>query len=330
MENSSLLCEENVASLGDEESFDAKEDDDEYIKLLFDKEINGNGLLVQNQEEESVFVNTGNWIKEARLEAIQYILNNQETFGFEIQTAYLAITYLSIFLSRRLVEGGKSWALRLLAVACLSLAAKMEEQKVPNLSDFPRRDYFDSKLIKKMELLVLDTLDWKMAIITPFAFTNYFISKFCPNSLMDIQSRVIEVILSAVRVVLIFDCLNLITEEKTMHYRPSVIAAAATLLMMNKTLNREALQLKINTTLSSSSGGCNLKIEDVFLLHNQMKEMDIMEKYKLTNSDYTAAADANAAIIMENSSVSSASAKRKSLTFNDQNSEFPDNKKRPC
>lgn len=63
-----------------------------------------------------------------------------------------------------------------------------------------------------------------------------------------------------------------------------------------------------------------------------MKEMDIMEKYKLTNSDYTAAAaaDANAAIIMENSSVSSASAKRKSLTFNDQNSEFPDNKKRPC
>jgi len=71
----------------------------------------------------------------------------------------------------------------LLSIACLSLAAKMEECNVPGLSEFKLDDYsFEGKVIQKMELLVLSTLEWKMGIITPFDFLSYFITKFCKES----------------------------------------------------------------------------------------------------------------------------------------------------
>lgn len=80
------------------------------------------------------------------------------------------------------VQSEKCWAFRLLSVACLSLAAKMEECDVPSLSEFPSQDFnFESKVIQRMELLVLSTLDWKMNFTTPFAFLPYFISKFSNN-----------------------------------------------------------------------------------------------------------------------------------------------------
>lgn len=77
----------------------------------------------------------------------------------------------------------KYWAIRLLSVACLSLAAKMEECNVPALSEFQLQDYsFESKVIQRMELLVLSTLEWNMNFITPLAFLPYFIKKFCNKS----------------------------------------------------------------------------------------------------------------------------------------------------
>ena len=77
----------------------------------------------------------------------------------------------------------KHWAIRLLSVACLSLAAKMEDRKTPALTDFPTDEYnFGSSSIQKMELLVLTILDWRMHSITPFDFIHCFISCFCTES----------------------------------------------------------------------------------------------------------------------------------------------------
>ena len=64
-------------------------------------------------------------------------------------------------------------------MACLSIAAKMEECNVPLLADFPMEDYnFESKTIQRMEFLVLNTLEWQVNFITPFRYLHYFISKF--------------------------------------------------------------------------------------------------------------------------------------------------------
>jgi len=64
------------------------------------------------------------------------------------------------------------WAARLLAVACVSLAAKMEEYRAPALSEFRADDEYDFSCasIRRMELLVLSTLGWRMGGVTPFDY----------------------------------------------------------------------------------------------------------------------------------------------------------------
>ncbi|KVH99449.1 Cyclin-like protein [Cynara cardunculus var. scolymus] len=102
---------------------------------------------------------------------------------FRFRTAYLSVTYIDRFLSKGLINSDKHWAIRLLSVACLSLAAKMEESNAPALTEFPTDEYtFDSSVIQRMELLVLTTLDWRMHSITPFDFIRCFISCFCTES----------------------------------------------------------------------------------------------------------------------------------------------------
>nr|XP_027093004.1 cyclin-D5-1-like [Coffea arabica] len=324
---SSLLCREeseNVlndggGTIGDYMSNAGKEeeedddDDAEYVEMLLREEISGNGPVLQ--EQECAYIS--NWIKEARLDAIQYILSTNASFGFKIQTAFLAVTYLDKFLSRRLIEGEKYWAIRLLAIACLSLAAKMEECRVPLLSEFPGEDYnFEGKVIRRMEILILDTLEWRMAIATPYTFTPYFVSKLCKNNqLRDAVSRVIEIIPVAIR------------NANLIHDRPSTIAAAATLWMLDQRLSRESLELKINAL--SSSGF--LKIEDIISFYNQMKELDTSSSIRsppLTPIQLRRTSND----VLENSSIASSglSAKRKSLTFTDegdQNVKMPDSKR---
>lgn len=93
------------------------------------------------------------------------------------------------------------WAIRLLSVACLSLAAKMEECRVPALSEYHIDECnFQGSVIQRMELLVLHTLDWKMNAVTPFAYLHYFMRKFCSeSSSKELLSKAIELILAVVK-----------------------------------------------------------------------------------------------------------------------------------
>ena len=65
----------------------------------------------------------------------------------------------------------------------MSLAVKMEECKIPALSEFRVDDYnFENGVIQRMEIMVLNTLEWRMSFVTPYAYLNYFISKFSDES----------------------------------------------------------------------------------------------------------------------------------------------------
>lgn len=99
------------------------------------------------------------------------------------------------------MQAEKWWAIRLLSMACLSLAAKMDESRVVALSELCVEDYsFESGVIQRMELLVLNTLEWKMGSITPFAFIQFFGQKFWDNSpIRDGLSRTAQVILASMR-----------------------------------------------------------------------------------------------------------------------------------
>ncbi|KAF6170456.1 hypothetical protein GIB67_036230 [Kingdonia uniflora] len=116
-------------------------------------------------------------------------------------------------------EETNGWPLQLLSVACLSLAAKMEELLVPSLLDIQAESVkfiFQPRTVCRMEILVLTTLDWKLRSITPFHFIDFFASK--ANSTGGFVGYLVA---RATQIMLV-----LVRETKFLEYRPSYVAAA--------------------------------------------------------------------------------------------------------
>ncbi|KAK4260167.1 hypothetical protein QN277_003317 [Acacia crassicarpa] len=310
---SSLLCEEDEASIlkvGDENSrMDwinpcfVFENEEEYIEILFKREI---GFV---SPSDDCLTSAAKWLKNARLDAIDWIFSTGAKFGFKFHTIYLSVTYFDRFLSRRSIDEGKDWAIQLLSMACLSLAAKMEEQNVPTLSEFPGKEYhFEIKVIKKMELLILDSLGWKMGSVTPFAYLQYLVKKFSLQSKPEaIISRAIDHIMAIVK------------DISSIDQRPSVIASAALLAASDATLTRQSVDLCV----SSISWG-SLESELVFSCYNLMQEIE-RRKIKTPESNLLST-HSTSADVLENPSVLSSGTKRK-LTFLDTGTEsYPEQK----
>lgn len=132
-----------------------------------------------------------------------------------------------------MVQNGKPWILKLVAVCCTSLAFKMRktEYSVFDLVVTPQSCIsfhkqktfvylcflylfllcwvgeqhdggfvFDSSTIERMEMLILGALKWRMRSVNPFSFTDYFISFFKfkdKPSVQDLKNRATEIILKS-------------------------------------------------------------------------------------------------------------------------------------
>ncbi|XP_062178366.1 cyclin-D1-1-like isoform X1 [Phragmites australis] len=159
-------------------------------------------------------------------ESVSWILKARSYHGFQPATAYLAVSYMDRFLSSRSLPD-HGWALQLLSVACLSLAAKMEETSVPpllNLQIESTRFIFEPRTIQRMELLVLLELDWRLRSLTPFAFIDLFACK------ADSSGRCTRsLILRACQITL-----NAIHETVFLSHCPASMAAAAVLQAANE------------------------------------------------------------------------------------------------
>ncbi|XP_031114297.1 cyclin-D4-2-like isoform X2 [Ipomoea triloba] len=165
----------------------------------------------------------------ARDEVLDWITKVHAHFNFGPLCAYLAVNYLDRFLSAYELPKGKSWMMQLLAVACLSLAAKMEETEVPLCLDLQVGDarfVFEARTIQRMELLVLSTLKWRMQAVTPFSFIDYFLTKINGGDQIASSSSImkcIELILSTLQ------------GTHFLEFRPSEIAAAVAIFIAVET-----------------------------------------------------------------------------------------------
>ncbi|XWS12756.1 hypothetical protein CRYUN_Cryun37aG0117500 [Craigia yunnanensis] len=156
-----------------------------------------------------------------RQEAISLILQVQYSYNLDPYTPYLAVNYMDRFISRQEIPQDKPWVLRILVIACISLAAKMKEIHFSS-SNFQREEFiFDAPAIQRMELLILDALNWRMRSITPFSFICFFISFFEPKDpplTQALKDRATNIIFQA------NNDINLLA------FKPSTIAASALLL----------------------------------------------------------------------------------------------------
>ncbi|KAJ6954860.1 cyclin-D5-2-like [Populus alba x Populus x berolinensis] len=293
-----LLCQEDFRA-----GLSVADEDDTYIDLSRtyvgdpDTEEEEYLALLANQEPHRGFdandtLVTDSWFRNARLEAITWILRTRKTFGFHFHTAYLSMIYFDRFISSRSIDRRYSWVVKLISVACISLASKMEEVQVPSSPAFQTDGViFESKSVKRVELGILSTLQWRMNYTTPFAFLRYFIMRF---SRQDSPPR--ETISRTVRYIL-----ALMKEIHLMSHRPSVIAAAASLVVINNSLTRTTLETQMNSVAYPGF----LNIEDVFRCYNLLQQLDV-ENVRST---------ANVSSASRNSSINGI--KRRRLTFDD-------------
>ncbi|KAF5444349.1 hypothetical protein F2P56_036834 [Juglans regia] len=179
-------------------------------------------LFCKEQEEahlDNSIAETDSAISVARREAVEWMLKVNVHYGFSALTATLAINYLDRFLTSLHFQREKPWMIQLVAVACLSLAAKVEETQVPLLLDLQVEDtnyVFEAKTIQRMELLVLSTLQWKMHPVTPHSFLDHIIRRLGMKSHLhwEFLRRCEHVLLSVV------------SGSRFVRYLPSVLAAA--------------------------------------------------------------------------------------------------------
>ncbi|GAU42168.1 hypothetical protein TSUD_305130 [Trifolium subterraneum] len=192
--------------------------DNEELKSLLSKE---------QQNPLYIFLQTNPVLETIRRESVEWILKVNAHYSFSPLTAILAVNYFDRFLFSFRFQNEKPWMTQLAAVACLSLAAKMEETHVPLLLDLQveeSRYLFEAKTIKKMEILVLSTLGWKMNPATPLSFIDYIIRRLGLKDRLcwEFLKRCEGVLLSVIR-----------SDSKFMSYLPSVLATATMIHVFN-------------------------------------------------------------------------------------------------
>ncbi|CAN6199406.1 unnamed protein product [Urochloa humidicola] len=157
------------------------------------------------------------------------------------RVSYLALNYVDRFLSNRQLP---PWAPRLLAISCLSLAVKMQRVEAFSIADIQRDEevVFDAVTVRRMELMVLDALDWRTRSVTPLAFLGFFLSACYPQPRQPLQ-------LAAVKARAIDILLRAQPEVKMAEFTPSVAAAAALLAAAGEvtTANLPAFQAGVAT-----------------------------------------------------------------------------------
>ncbi|XP_073044644.1 cyclin-D4-1-like [Primulina eburnea] len=169
---------------------------------------------------------SGELVLGLRKEALDWMYKACAYHKFGESCLYLAVNYLDRFLSVYNMpvcsseNGGKhKWTTQLVAVACLLLAAKVEEVDAPSTLGIQAGEtevVFQGKTVQRMEIVVLEYLKWRMKPYTPCDYIDYYLRKindteFPPEPLI---SRSVEIILSTIKGI---DFLG---------YRPSEIAAA--------------------------------------------------------------------------------------------------------
>ncbi|XP_011000145.1 PREDICTED: cyclin-D3-1-like [Populus euphratica] len=188
--------------------------EDEELLSLFSKEEEQQASVSVNNVADDPF------LSRARQEAVEWMLKVIAHYGFSTLTSILAFNYLDRFLSGPCYQrDSRPWMIQLVAVTCLSLAAKVEETHVPFLLDLQVEDtkyVFEAITIQRMELLVLSTLKWKMHPVTPLPFLDHIIRR------LGLKTHVHWEFLRRCEHLL----LSVVSDSRSVSYLPSVLATA--------------------------------------------------------------------------------------------------------
>nr|CAB3495711.1 unnamed protein product [Digitaria exilis] len=264
----SLVCEENMDGIfgfngGEGELPELRIDLDSLDFPLESDEIVAS--LMEKEKEQLIDVASEYYLQRLNSEGLAKTRHNFGPLCF-----YLSVNYLDRFLSKYEPPVDKPWMKQLLSMACLSIAAKMEETVVPRCVDFQvctEKYKFNAEAITNVEIFVMSSLKWRMKSVTPFSYINYFVDKFTEGKPLScgFASRYTELILGTLE------------GTKFLQFRPSEVAAA---VVLSATV--ESHVLDFNSALIAS----NIPVdkENVRRCHEAMQEMGLVKKSQESNA----------------------------------------------
>ncbi|KAE8704148.1 Cyclin-D3-1 [Hibiscus syriacus] len=240
--NSSVLFDSLYCS---EENWGQDEEAKEDFLVEADDELSGNPFpvlfehdffweddelssLLLKEERNQLFdtLQTNGNLAGPRFDAVEWMLKVNAHYSFSALTAVLAVNYFDRLLFSFRFQSDKPWMTQLAAVACLSLAAKVEETQVPLLLDLQVEEskyVFEAKTIQRMEILVLSTLQWKMNPVTPIPFLDYIARR------LGLKGHCCWKFLRRCDQIL----LSVISDSRFLCFLPSVMAIAVMLQVMD-------------------------------------------------------------------------------------------------
>ncbi|KAJ0248843.1 Cyclin-D3-3 [Hirschfeldia incana] len=232
-------------------------DDDELLALISKEEESKPCLSDKTLDE---------FLSLCRKNALGWIFRVKGYYGFSSLTALLAVNYFDRFITSMKFQTDKPWMSQLTAVACLSLAAKVEEIRVPLLLDLQvgeARYVFEAKTIQRMELLILSTLQWRMHPVTPISFFDHIIRRYSFNAHhhMEFLSRCESLLLS------------IVPDSRFLSYSPSVLATAIMVSVVRdfKSCDEVEYESQLMTLLKVDPEKVN-KCYELVLDHNPSKK----------------------------------------------------------
>ncbi|XVE82843.1 hypothetical protein DITRI_Ditri16bG0038300 [Diplodiscus trichospermus] len=276
-ENGSEICGETVKKETFLPSFFIEHDlfweDDELLSLMA-KEKETHICYIDINSDESLVL--------ARKEALEWIFKVKAHHGFNALTIVLAVNYFDRFISSFKFQKDKPWMGQLAAVACLSLAAKVEETQAPLLLDLQVEELqyvFDSKTVQRMELLVLSTLQWRMNPVTPISFFDHITRR------LGLRTHLHWEFLRSCERLLLF----LIADSRFMFYIPSVLAAATMLHVIKEVepchhLGYQKQLIRVLKTCEDNVNACYKLILELLESHCEGKQCHKRKHRSITSS----------------------------------------------
>ncbi|KAK9168373.1 hypothetical protein Syun_000513 [Stephania yunnanensis] len=163
----------------------------------------------------------------ARFRAVNYFVKCRARLNFVVETVFYAVNYFDRFVSKKGSDAVSTVALvELLSIACFSLAAKFNEISGPQLQDFQiagghdMENTFQSGEIRRIELRVLETLQWRLRCATAYSYLEVL------STLLNMDSlrHQLQIALTARMSELILPTLY---DPKFVEFKPCVVAATA-------------------------------------------------------------------------------------------------------
>ncbi|KAL9245813.1 hypothetical protein vseg_019419 [Gypsophila vaccaria] len=193
---------------------DNSENNEHFMSLIVKEESTHT-----SENNNALECNNKYFVKEVRKEILEYMKRVSSHHNFKLITLVLGVNYFDRFMFSVGLHREKSWVSQLVGVASLSLASKFQEIHAPLLVDLQLdcKCIFEPKTIKRMELLILSTLQWNMNAVTPLSYFAHFFKMFKLKS-----HRLNREILSKFETLIIY----VISDPRFLHYVPSVVATA--------------------------------------------------------------------------------------------------------